>query len=298
MTTTPHPTLESLSGYILSPQDEAYRDVRQHLMDCDQCRLRSDRLSALTQQIQHQVPLYKTQPETAEKDLGTDSIIQQSLSMTEAQRTAVKQSPTALKAALHSLTHSAAMQRGLQSPTTPATFNEKNTSLQQPGFMERLQQWFKGLNPAWIGVPATAVLLFALTVFFLPMQNHGTFIVAAYQDNPVVTFQPSDAQRPGIGFFSNIPSHSQAFAPVRIHIGNNNTLTLQWPAVTKVVDYTVQISIIENETQTQLLLQTTNKLQVRFTGFKPRKGKRYTWRITGSTSDKQRFEAEGGFVIQ
>ena len=301
MTKTQHPTLETLSGYILSPQHQDYREVRQHLVSCEQCRLRSDRLGALTRQLQRQVPLIKTgNTEQAEHDLPELD----GQPLTAAQLSTVKQSPAALKAALHRLTHSAAMQRDLQAARAERSHSTsvgttKVERKQQKGLAQRLQQWFSGANPAWLGVPVTAVLVFALTVTLMPSFNQsGNVLVTAYQDNPVVSFQPAGAQRPGIGFFSNVPSSNQPFTPVQISVQDNDTLLLQWPAIANAVDYTVQVAMIEGETHVQLLQQITDKPQIRFTAFTPRKGKRYTWTISGRTRDGQRFRAEGGFVIQ
>lgn len=298
---TQHPTLETLSSYILSPQEQEFRDLRRHLVSCQQCRQRTDQLSALTRQLQQEIPLYRTDcseiEEASYRPFPGETL-------TETQRNTLKQSPTALKAALHSLTHSAAMQREMQRPSTTSTTADtvvrQKTSVKSESFIHWWKHLFNWHHPAWISVPVTAVLVFALTLTLTPQlrQNSSSAYITAYQDDPVVTFQAAGSQHPGIGFFSNVPSTRKPFSPVNVAMNTHNNLELHWPAIEKAIDYTVQIARIEGTSPTQLFQQTTTGTQIQFTNFTPYSGHRYTWTLTGKTSDGQRFQAQGGFVIK
>ena len=308
MTMTQHPTIETLSGYVLSPDNQDYRDVRRHLQACEPCRLRSDQLSTLSQRLRHEVPLYKASlpvDVTDATDITTEeaaSLIQSGQGLTAEQLKTIRQSPAAMKAALHSLTHSAAMQRDIQqhvSPETTTTSDSIATQTRKTNLLEWLKQ-FVTIHPAWLSIPTTAVVIFVLTLGLTgQLRQHSDLpLVTAYQDNPVVNFQPAGAQHPGIGFFSNVPSTSRPFAPVQVTVSFDGILALQWPAINKAVDYAVQIAEIQGDNPIQLFQQITNKPQIRFIAFKPHKGRRYTWTISGKVQDGQQFKAQGGFVIQ
>jgi len=298
---TQHPTLETLSGYILSPQDQEFSALRRHLVSCQQCRQRTDQLSALTRQLQQEVPRYST--DVSETEEASLTPLPGEI-LTEKQCNTLKQSPAALKAALHSLTHGAAMQRELQKASTTRTTADtaigQKSEAKSEGFTHWWQQLFNWLNPAWISVPVTAVLVFALTLTLTPQlrQNAGSPVITAYQDDPAVTFQATGSQRPGIGFFSNSPNSRKPFSPVNVAMDTQNNLMLHWPTIVKAVDYTVQIASIEGISSTRLFQQTTTRTQVQFTNFKPQPGHRYTWTITGTTSNGQQFRAQGGFVVK
>lgn len=303
---TQHPTLETLSGYILAPQDQEYRDVRRHLLSCAQCRQSSDHLSTVAQQLREQAPQLQHNATTDETSLDSIALAQSPLSAEQLQ--AIKQSPAALKAALHSLTHSAAMQRGLNTQdfhkapadNSTAKASAHNTQVQHKSF----QQWWQGLfnwsTTAWINVPVTAAVVFALTFVLTTQlkQSNNAPVITAYQDNPVVTFQPAGAARPGIGFFSNVPSTSKPFAPVDVKVSRDNTLSLHWPAIHKAVGYTVEINEIQGASSTRVFQQSTKQASARFNAFKPHKDRRYTWSISGTTKDGRQFHAKGGFVVK
>lgn len=297
---TQHPTLETLTGYVLSPQDQEYRELRRHLLDCEHCRQRSDQLSALTRKLQHDVPRYRY-TDNAINETVAQSVTEQTL--TDAQRQKLKQSPSAMKAALHSLTHGAAMQRALRDPSTHISTHAP-ASQSTSDFPKGLTQWWRQLfdwhNPAWVSIPVTAVLVFALTITLAPQltQHNAQPVVTAYQDNPIVTLQAAGSQRPGIGFFSNTPSTIHPFTPVNIALSADSILSLSWPTITNAVSYTVQIAEIQNGTSIQVFQQSTPHTRIQFTAFKPHPGRRYTWTIGGQTEDGQQFRAQGGFVIQ
>ena len=109
-----HPNSEQLSHYMESPESSAHKDLRIHLMACENCRSRVDKLTQLELDIKHYVPRLAPSiivPEDKEHtiahyidgnpDVAKDNNIQQQ----------ILQDSDKLKSALHYAVHSAAMSK-------------------------------------------------------------------------------------------------------------------------------------------------------------------------------------------
>jgi anti-sigma factor RsiW len=326
-----HPTIDSLSAYVLEPGYAEHQPIRQHLFTCQRCRRQADRLTQLIRTAafaynQTTGPISSSQASDAMinnnviEDLDTNmtsrisDFVEGNLTETETLElnTHFSQSKHDLKAALHYAAHSASMRESVPdtvenenvatTPVTDKSISESSSishrlTVKLNNTVKQLLDW---KSPTWISVPLTAVLVLSVAIGLLPYgknTNSTSVQIAQYQDNPVVSFKKNNHQRPGIGFFATTPTSTEAFALNSLSLNADNTLTLAWPTITGAQQYTVTISTFTNQGLQPLLTETVSEEMVSFKDFKISTGRRYQWKISGTTNDQQSFSTDGGFVL-
>lgn len=299
-----HPDAETLVAYSGAPENNEFRQLRQHLSQCQQCRKTVAEYSMLVNKLQEFVPAFNTAIE--EQDvLEVAQYIDGELDDPQQNNFGkkIRQDKNLMKAALHYSLHSAAMSDEIGADVTSSAAAKPGTK--QAGYAssaitskEKLQNiwlnFWRWQPSVWVSAPVTAILVIAVMVN-LPAQQSN--LVAVYQDEPILYFQKTTQIIPGIGFFNAARESEIEYGQVLASTGKQGRVTMQWPPVKNAEKYTVRISKIENNEKIIVGQRETIATAVIFPNFKPDVRHNYFWEISGKTTDGQFFRTEGGFVV-
>lgn len=312
MTQIQHPTLETFGAYLETPEDSEFSELRRHLASCRICRSQVLQLQGVQQGIRQHIPLLRegsTQKQGGHEESGDKPLFHRIEHYVDGQLSTSEQAkagklidsdPAALKAALHYATHSSAMRRKLDPADQQNRSQAGRNQLGGTPVFDRLKSWLTWKQPVWATVPATAALAFVVAFNFNSLQianKQPAYAVASYQDNPVVTFNGPAAPTPGMGFFRNAKQTLQAYSKVGINIEPTGKLAMQWPAIDRVSNYTVNLYVIANGKKTPVAEQNTRQTNTVFKRLEIMSGHRYEWKLSGTTNNGKRFATVGGFVI-
>ncbi len=293
-----HPELAQLWEYLEAPEATAQTAMLDHLADCAPCRTRAARLAALQSRLQDELPRLGATPSTDADALDVarwlDGADDNSLNLARDQRL---QNPAWLKAALHYLVHSSALQRDLPDALAAPQSDAKRAAPATP-YLRRLAMLFTWRVPMWIPAATAAALVWAALGLPLLTTNNDAASqpLASYQDAPVMRFQSADAARPGIGFFAAAISVERPFTGVRLLRPRPRELELRWPAVENAAEYHVTLYRIVDHARETIAEQAETAPRALFNNFDFAPNRRYEWEISGNTRDGVRFRANGGFV--
>lgn len=312
MSPSPHVDIDALTSYLAAPHSADAGKIGLHLAQCAPCRSRLETLSAMRGH------LTVAGGDDDERCEGSDGQLAQMFEHQEIERyvdggltegegrrvaAQLKGSPQALKAALHYASHSAAMRRGLN-PGEPSSAagdtDSRRVQDKSPwkAHWTAVTAWLSRRIPLWTTLPvgglATGILLVSLT--FMQTPSGGHVQIASYQDNPVVQFR-APSQAPGIGFFGTAAKSSLPFEPVRVAAVGTDGVTISWPAIPAAKAYVVRLTRRQHGGSTPLAERTTTATTATFEGLEIIVDHRYVWTLSGKTTDKKDFYAEGGFVF-
>jgi hypothetical protein len=313
-----HLSIDELAAYLADPEATASAEAGRHLTRCAACRQRLSVLSALKRERP------TTQPEESAADAVQSDRELLGMSKTHAieryvegrldgeERTRVQnkmaQQPAALKAALHYARHSAAMQRALDtsakvSSTSGAEARGWQPKAILPPLLAAIKVWLSRRIPLWAAMPAGVLALGGLAFFliFLYPPHQSRLEIAHYRDNPVIQFQ-TPHQGPGVGFFHIAPARVAPFPEVKVSLVGPGRLEIAWPPVAQATAYRIHLSTFENGNAVALRTITLKDLKstdprALFEGLAIVPGRRYVWKLSGTTTDHALFQAEGGFVF-
>lgn len=312
MTQTQHPTLDTIGAYLDTPEDREFSELRRHLASCQVCRSQVLRLQDVQQGIQQHIPFIRegsNMEQGGHEGAGAkplfhtiEQYVDGQLFGSEQVETGklINSDPATLKAALHYATHSNAMRRKLEPTGQKNRSPVDRTRSDSPPVFERLKSWLNWKLPIWTTVPATAALAFIVAVNFTTLEMAGkqpTYTVASYQDNPVVRFNDPATSTPGVGFFKSANQTLQAYSKVGINIEPTGNIAMQWPAIDRVSNYTINLYVIANGNKTPVAEQNTRQTSTVFEKLEIMPEHRYEWKLSGTTNDGKRFVTVGGFVI-
>lgn len=317
MNQTDHPTSETILLYLEAPDEGEFSALRRHLATCQVCRLQTTQLRNIQHGIRRHIPDMHI-PDMESSSAGdsregsaspkyhcVEQYIDGTLPAQERLRAEelMANDPTALRSALHYATHSRAMQRQLDL----AVDSGVTAAMDRPGRESNqwsLWHWIRSLfnwsPPAWIAVPVTAVLVLVVTLMVNPVPHSGpppALTIASYRDNPVIRFSDINAITPGVGFFSNAKQTVRPYANIYVTISEADRLTIKWPAIESVSDYTMDLYLIIDGKKSSVAKLNTRQTVAVFEQHDVVSGHRYEWNLFGTTNDGKRFAAMGGFVV-
>ena len=314
MNTDTHPDTDALKAYLLNSESPDYATLRLHLAGCPACRDEAVVLSSL-------INNYASLDETRGNDESLSDeqhqliidYIDGKLSADESvtAKTLINDNKYAMKSALHYTSHRSAMADSLPAHTqdngqsvTGNAHHHDTSRLSQ--MLSTVAQWLDTRAPVW-AVPATAftvaIAIFSIqSIDTLPFSDaNNQFVVASYQDNPVMQFRPTDAL-PGIGFFSKADNISREYNGVLVKVLNNDDDTagkikLQWPRVKNAIQYSMRLQVFNQGQKITLGEISTKAAIATFDVEEISNNKRYEWILTGETTNKKTFYSTGGFII-
>lgn len=300
-----HPEPEQLNNYLSNSASAEFSDLRLHLAQCSHCRAVTEALTGL-QNISQQAL-----SEPAEEDELTDhdhqkiaDYIEGQLSETEhqQQKEFIQSKPAALKAALHYASHRSAMDKAIspaeRDSAAASSFHAGSRHLWS-GLGIKLKQLVTFQAPVWLSVPVTAALVAVLTVKLLDISipEQAGYKMASYQDNAIIQFRPKD-HLPGIGFFAKSAQISEVYDNLKVSVSEDARFTLQWPAVSGAIKYTLRLQMFHQGNKKLLGEVTTEKTSGVISTDLDDIYHRYEWVLSGETGDNRVFLANGGFVIE
>ena len=303
---THHPEKDTLLAYLEAAENPEFAAVRLHIASCGDCRAMLQRLNNLQNTLQTTgLQLNRFEPAS---DQLISALEQQSIEryidgdLPEAESDSIKKmlasEPSALKAALHYASHSAGNSH-LTAAKTDVPAGSAAPLDHGVSFLAQLKKLLDFRPPVWISVPATAAVVFMMTLAVIPDGLHSSthdFTVAGYQDKPVIHFQSAD-QLPGIGFFNKARRSTESFGPVDIQYNAQQTLALNWPAVPNATGYHLAVYLIGEGGKITVQEMDLASNQATIVDFNAQSGKRYEWTLNGETRDARSFYTSGGFVI-
>lgn len=304
-----HPDVEQLAGYMESPESGQHNTIRKHLMACDQCRTRVDKLIQLEFDIRHYVPRFQQQSTANNKNDNADQVIERYIDdqLDNRQSQSVKQqiqsSPDSLKAALHYAVHSSAMQKDFSDNDSDLGLHSTQDTKKQAvagSIFGHLFKFFQLPMPVWSMAPATLLLASIVSLPLIYSQtanNDNGPLIAKFQDNAVISYSSADIPAGSIGFFHDAKSRIEPFKGINITITPDKGLDLNWPPVNKGKTYTLKVYQIENNEKQEIVARTTTEPMVSLDGIKLEKGKHYQWQINGLTNDGLKFSTQGDFLL-
>ena len=301
-----HPDAEQLTGYMESPESSEHTTIRKHLMACEQCRVRIDKLLQLELDVKHFVPRFSPPTDLNNSDeQNIERFIDNQLDADDA-RTTIRQissNPESLKSALHYAVHSAAMSRNIDTINSGIRSKKMQTDTRQGSTGSIFSQFFKYLQwptPAWAIAPATlaitAILSFPLISTQVAQQNTGPQI-AKFQDNAVISYSSADIPAGSIGFFHDAKSRTEPFSGINIVLNQKKGLDLSWPAIDKVNSYQLTLYSFENGQKQQIVSKETVEPNTHINNIDWETGKHYQWKISGLTQDGLKYSTYGDFVL-
>lgn len=305
-----HPTMDTLLEYLEQPEARDFADLRLHIATCGQCRGNIQRLTELKHHIHTYGPMATVNAPT-ENNLAAQEIEQyvdgQLPDEHAAQIKAQLQSdPGALKAALHYASHSVAMEKTVLNPPAIKETAEQASrpsffapGVFKKGFLKQLAGLFDLRPPVWISVPATAAIVFALSIVTVPnwmASSSHDINIAAYQDKAVIHFQETK-QLPGIGFFNKAHRSSKSFDAMKVRLSKNSVLEMRWTPVENAKSYQLALHVVNEGQKISVKELSLSDNRATITDFIPKYGKRYEWTLNGETTDAKSFYTTGGFVI-
>lgn len=321
-----HPNSELLAGYIESPETSQHKPIRQHLMTCDHCRLRVDKLVQLEIDIKHYVPRSSRQQVAGDNlysDLNNDlynnlnddayssdeqnieRYVDGQLGPTESQsvKRQLDSNPESLKAALHYAVHSVAMSRNIDtsnSSITKKSFKDNKASNSFGSFFNSLAQHLQRPTPAWVMAPAVLVFATIISLSLIELntgqQKDGPFI-AKFQDNAVISYASADIPKGSIGFFHDAKSRTEPFSGMNIIVIPNQRLDFSWQAIAKAKSYEFKLYEFNNGQKRELTTLTSNEPGASPKNITWENEKHYQWQISGVTQDGLQYTTSGDFVF-
>jgi len=304
-----HPDVEQLARYMESPESGQHNTIRKHLMACDHCRTRVDKLIQLEFDIKHYVPRFRRQSAVSENTYGAEQNIERYIDnqLEKEKSTSVRQqinsNPESLKAALHYAVHSVAMNKNMSNGDSDINLQKKQaatTNTSNVSIFSNLSKFLQWPMPAWSMAPVTLLLA---AVISLPLvnsqtenQNNGP-LIAKYQDSPVISYASADIPKGSIGFFHDAKSRTEPFNSVEITVNSAGDLSLRWQPVEKAKSYVLNIYRFKNSEKLQLASKTTAEPITTLNDIHWENGKHYQWQISGLTNDGLKFSTHGDFIF-
>lgn len=294
-----HLDINTLAEYVLQPEQLGQEDVLDHLASCPACRSRLARVAQVQQQVQAGIT-EKQDSVLAEEEVPAYA----DHTMPEAERVLfserLKQDKAALKASLHYAASSLRMQTEMNTAAVTAHSHKpasgghvaQSGQTMRPAWLE----WLFRPTPAWTALSATAAVMLVVAMLMRPdvtmiPANRG---IAVFQDESVMSFQ---SNTPGIGFFSSAGGRTQAYAGIDIKLVTNGDLHVQWPAVANAQEYEVTLQRVLGEQLETLFQGSTTDTGITVNRPALIEGKLYQWTLSGTTVTQERFQAQGGFVL-
>lgn len=301
-----HPDVEQLTGYMEAPESSQYNKIRSHLMACDQCRGRVDKLAQLEFDIKHYVPRFSNQSALAREDNSEDQDIelfidrQLDVKKSEAVRQRINTDPESLKAALHYAAHSSAMRKNIDSASSGSSRREKHSITSSSSFFGSLLGYFQRPAPVWTMAPVTLVLvaIVSLPLFYSDTGSRDTGpVIAKFQDNAVISFSSADIPAGSIGFFHDAKSHSKPFDGIEITMNPGKGLDLSWQPIDKAKSYSLSVYSFESAQKQEIVTVTTELPMISINNINWETGKHYQWQINGLTEDGLKYSTSGDFIV-
>lgn len=283
-----HPTSDALAGLASDPENSRYSDVARHVSDCAYCDREIARIHRFLSGLKKATNVFSTCSE------GGDHL-------TTAQMANYIRGSTGLereKWELHLQSCNECMRhvmlartRGVKPEPIVAhqTLEQNKVADTKPSPIH----WIRRPIPLWTTLPSSlaAGLLFAAVISFT---KSPAMLVATYQDNPQVTFSPT--QYDGFGFFSSAADHVEDFSGVVVTVDKNN-IHLNWSPIEGAASYDIKIMGSHIDSQSPVLQQTTSHPSTSVPRDLITPGRRYEWVISGTTAKKLHFATYGGFVV-
>lgn len=174
-------------------------------------------------------------------------------------------------------------------PDVSAAHSEKNR--QTKTFSNKITEFFRTVwsinTPAWS--TALAMVFVAGFVFLSPSTN-----IAVYQDNQTMKFEIN--KTPGIAFFQQAQEFEQEYSGIHIERSDPG-IRISWPKVEKATEYQIEIDKLENNRAVRVFTGSSKQTSLRIKDFKLQNQQRYTWKLSGTTTDRFGFSISGGFVV-
>lgn len=314
MNTDTHPDTDDIQAFLHNSESPEHAALKLHLAGCPACREEAEVLSALANHhaCLDDIPGNADKLSEEQHQLITD-YIDGKLQADEcvAVKALINDNKYAMKSALHYSSHRMAMDNSLQTHADTAKQRTSSDTQQSPSILSEifshLSQWLDIRTPVWFTVPATAltvaVVIFSIQSFDLqhtPDAN-SQYVVATYQDNPVIQFRSSDIL-PGIGFFSKANNLSKEYNGVLVRVKNDDNgisgkIKLQWPRIKNAIEYSMRLQVFNQGQKITIGEVTSRAANATFDIDKISNNKRYEWVLTGKTSDEKTFYSTGGFVV-
>ena len=290
-----HPETAQLIAYSEQPETIALQAVGLHLASCGSCR---KELQAMSDLRQH-AGWISINPDKYAEDIAieVDDLMHRRLSESQATelRQRVKQSPEALRQALHYARHHTAMAAQMSTIA-----NTKNPSLSIiEGIKNRILGCLRFETPVWKLIPVTIVLVTVVTLLNHDLFQSGSLPLAKvvhFKDQASIQFVAQDLQ-PGIGFFANAMQTSEGFEGVSISMTGDREMAFSWPEIKAATSYNLKLQVFKNG-ETVVLGRVSGKDNNAVISLSEAPSQhRYEWVLTGDTISKQSFQATGGFVV-
>ena len=297
-----------------SPETGPHSNVRRHLMACDQCRQQVDKFGQLELDIKHHVPRFTVEPATVENTgQMIEHFVDQQLDDEQNQliQHRINSDPSALKSALHYAVHSAAMHRSLDAlKNKPLTTGTSSTTSRQGlihRWLRQMKQSLQSPMPTWALAPASIAIaaIVSLALISHSVNHQPAAQIAAYQDDPQITFERAGMPSGSIGFFHDAQSSSKPFAGIKIAVNQapgengevgNQQLVFEWPMIEAATDYQLSIYTYQNNDRQLLAQQSSDKSQLIFTDLNLANRQHYQWELSGITKNGLKFKTTGDFV--
>jgi len=294
-----HPELDILAEMVATPESSPAAELVAHVSQCYACRKQLARLSRLQNRVQQGVSQSRLANEQVQQIADyVDDRLPADVQQEVAQQ--LQQDKRLLKAALHY----AAGRSHYAKPGTPLQASRPfhgQAHRNDANWLQRLSAWFWQPSSAWTGMAtaaaAVAIMAVALRPVFVTESVNG-IALAPYQDTAQIEFFLAE-QPPGIGFFSGArKSVQQAFSGVAMALHGDNMLRLNWPSVAQASGYKVALYEVSGDKSQLVLEQTTTRPEIELSlgTLNLRPGSRYQWELSGTTTDRKKFVARGGFV--
>jgi len=304
-----HPSAEQLSLYMESPESNEHRDIRQHLMHCEDCRNRVDHLTQLELDIKHYAPRFTSQLELRDdNDFLIERFVDGQLAQSQRAKTEqrIHSDPGALKTALHYAVHAAAMRENIDTMSATMSVNVESMTGESgrlgttTGLLQRILASLQWSTPAWTIAPASLVLAAIISYTFFTTIGNSVFQdqprIVAFQDQAVLKFQQTTMPSGSIGFFHDAQTHSEPFSGMHIQLDRKNSLNFSWPAVSNAADYTLALYDNQHGDLALVAQQTANQTNVQLQNLTLTRHGHYTWKLSGRTHQGVRFQSQGDFI--
>ncbi|WP_455208038.1 hypothetical protein [Kaarinaea lacus] len=311
---TQHPSVEQLIGFMESPEIGTHSNIRRHLMACDSCRRQVDKFSQLEMNIKHHVPRFTSQ-HTVVENTGQmiERFVDQQLDDEQHQliQHRINSDPRVLKSALHYAVHSAAMSRNLDAlKNKPLTTGISSTTSRQGlihRWLRQMKQSLQSPMPTWALAPASIAIaaIVSLALVSHSVSHQPQAQIAAYQDDPRITFERAGMPSGSIGFFHDAQSSSKPFSGIKIAVNQtpgengevgNQQLVFEWPTIDTATDYQLSIYTYQDNDRQLLARQSSDKSQLIFSDLNLANRQHYQWELSGVTKNGLKFRTTGDFV--
>lgn len=312
-----HPDSVDLIAFLEAPQSDKFRHISIHLVHCNTCRTEVMTLQATIDNLRHSPVMAVEKPAGKHPDeMMIADYVEKRLPQDRYQE--IEQHVLGCnfckKSALYYSMERSESQRIDASGEEPKGLRMDITGVKKDRKM-RPFEWLRGLfswqMPVWTGVPATVLATAILFLIFTHIEKKEVVMVSPpqavekevmtvfpYQDKSQIIFKSSKGDVPGIGFFGAAREKSEPFSGLSFEMEDTDNLKVKWPEVKGARFYEIRV-YSPNRGNRKMIGKagTSGKAEVllHVSGLKP--GKRYEWELSGTTSNGNRFLAEGGFVV-